>query len=87
MTTTTRTNDGARCPVCDKQLDAATNAEDIDAAPKAGDISVCIYCHTLLEFNEDLTLRLCSQAVFNSLSKPTQNMLLSIGACLVGPSS
>ena len=43
------------CPTCKTKLDAATNITE-DTAPAAGDITVCAYCTSLLEFKDDGTL-------------------------------
>lgn len=44
------------CPTCSEVLDAATNTEG-DRAPKAGDVSVCAYCATLLIFEDERHMR------------------------------
>ena len=50
------------CPKCDKVLDGATHAggED-DAVPTPGDISICLYCVAILQFQEDLSLNELSE--------------------------
>lgn len=45
------------CPECGKRLDAATGLTS-DRPPKPGDISVCVGCHAVLEFDDYLRLRL-----------------------------
>jgi hypothetical protein len=52
-----RTNPEARCPACQTTLDGASSMGD-RPMPRPGDLSVCVYCTALLEFNTDLTLRL-----------------------------
>lgn len=54
MTIRTRTNE---CLKCHGDLDAASCVNDDAAKPKAGDISICIYCGNLAAFGEGLTLR------------------------------
>lgn len=61
------TNQEARCPACLRTLNGAA-AIGRRATPRAGDLSVCCYCTALLEFNTDLTVRLLSREVFESLS-------------------
>lgn len=39
-------------------LDAATGMSDPDAIPKPGDVTICFYCTTVLEFTEDMTLEI-----------------------------
>jgi len=38
------------CPACIREIDGATSADGKDAKPAAGDVSVCLYCGTLLRF-------------------------------------
>lgn len=45
-----------KCPNCDADLDATTDPTNQNNAPEAGDITICFYCETLLEFKEDMTL-------------------------------
>jgi hypothetical protein len=46
----------SECPECGKNNDVATNANGGDDPPNPGDISVCFYCGTALEFTDELTL-------------------------------
>lgn len=43
-----------RCPYCDYQMDAATAAFKPDASPKPGDVSVCMSCAQILQFDDNL---------------------------------
>ena len=46
------------CPQCGKVLDAATPTRLEDKrAPEPGDISVCLHCHGLLVYGDDMSLR------------------------------
>ena len=45
------------CPVCNYKLDAATPADDPDAVPEPGCVSVCIHCVSVHVFGDDLRLR------------------------------
>ncbi len=71
---TSRTNDAARCPACQKHLDAAS---DMRAAstPKPGDLSVCAYCSMLCTFNDDLTLRPMRADEFETLPPTVKQQL------------
>lgn len=53
LTTTTRMPSAA-CQACGKVNDAASGKRGI--TPKAGDVSVCIGCGQLNQFNADLAL-------------------------------
>lgn len=51
------------CPLCGYTLDAATNADSGDKiAPKPGDVTVCFGCAGILEFTEDMGVRLADVA-------------------------
>lgn len=51
-----------RCPSCGKQLDAATATTlDIKRGPISGDITVCINCITVLQYQKDLQLKILSK--------------------------
>ena len=43
------------CPHCGHKLNAASN-EMGGREPKAGDLSICFHCATILEFDKDLKL-------------------------------
>jgi RNase P subunit RPR2 len=62
-----------RCPACRHKLDAATNAQrGTSAAPKDGDITVCIQCGTALQFASDAALRVLSSAELERLPADTR---------------
>jgi hypothetical protein len=44
------------CPSCGIPLDAASGVSDADAQPETGDITVCFYCNTVLEYTGDMDL-------------------------------
>lgn len=46
------------CPTCMTTLDAVTGMTDPDAMPEPGDVTVCFYCTTVLEYAEDMTLQI-----------------------------
>lgn len=48
----------AHCPNCGTRLDAAAAADGSASTPKHGDLSICFRCGEILEFNEQLRLRL-----------------------------
>jgi len=53
----TTLTDDHECPGCGATLNAATGT-DGEAIPREGDLSICYKCGSLLEFNEDLSVRL-----------------------------
>lgn len=44
------------CPICKAPLDRAMNPEGPGKLPEKGDVSICFYCLTALEFTEGLNL-------------------------------
>lgn len=51
-----------RCPYCDYELDTATNADGSGAKPRAGDLTVCLSCAQVLEFDASLAPQKVSDA-------------------------
>jgi hypothetical protein len=47
-------NVGNICPSCNAPGDGATNLDSENVEPEAGDFSICAYCATVLEFDENL---------------------------------
>jgi hypothetical protein len=44
------------CPLCDSILDAATGVDNEVQVPVPGDHTVCIYCASPLQFDDDMNL-------------------------------
>jgi hypothetical protein len=44
----------ARCPWCDKRLDAVTDADVHERGPDPGDLTICIQCASLLRLDGNL---------------------------------
>ena len=44
------------CLNCGKELDAASGLEH-DSTPSPGDMTVCLYCHHVMVYESELTLR------------------------------
>jgi hypothetical protein len=55
------------CPECGAPLDAVSSARGGKDPPNAGDVSICIQCGTLLEFNNDISSRKLSPEAFAAL--------------------
>lgn len=51
------------CPKCNEVMDALTNFED-DSTPREGDVSICINCLQILQFDSDLKLKLVTDEEF-----------------------
>lgn len=61
------------CPVCLQALDAASDRQR--NTPRPGDVSVCMYCATALEFGADMRPVLLTQATSDGLSQDTLDQL------------
>ena len=57
------------CPKCGYLFDSATCMEEAkgDIEPKSGDISLCFNCAAILEFDENLKLKMCDEKTINEL--------------------
>lgn len=45
-----------QCPVCETSLNATTGVSDHAAIPQPGDITVCLYCTSILEYDNAMSL-------------------------------
>ena len=55
------------CPSCKANLDAATKFAGPAGGPKPGDLSVCFYCGSMLEFDASLRLKFIDTVTWDSL--------------------
>ena len=58
----------AACPCCGKKLDGATELSGDEATPQAGDFSICLYCGTILEYEEGFFLHVASDESLSRLN-------------------
>lgn len=56
----------SRCPYCDKPLDAASAP---GRGPKRGDVSVCIFCAGVMQFDAELRLVRLSSAELREINR------------------
>lgn len=56
-----------KCPNCEFSVKAVFNYEEGKDPPQPGNIVVCLKCDKLMEFREDMTLRLFSNEEFDLL--------------------
>ena len=47
---------GWRCPRCGKKLDGHTACQEGKSKPAAGDVTICLYCHSVFEVSAELQL-------------------------------
>ena len=50
-----------KCPGCGRTLDGFTDVKNANNRPKSGDISFCLYCREVLEFDENMNFKLAPQ--------------------------
>lgn len=46
-----------KCPTCGKTLDAAGTLSGVDEIPAPEDVTVCIHCGDIAQFQSDLSLK------------------------------
>lgn len=66
----------SNCPACDTVLDVAKRIAGAGNAPEHGDVTFCIACGELLQF--DTGLRLVPFQGFSGLPEHVQEFLLSV---------
>lgn len=71
----TRVQGGGECPVCLNSVSGASPISKGNAKPKPGDISVCVYCGAILEFDDTLNLQAISEESFQTLPSVTRDAL------------
>lgn len=64
------------CPKCQARLDAATDAAGGDAVPKPGDLTICIHCTAVLQFDAARMPVLVDEAARASMDAVTQVRLM-----------
>ena len=72
--------DADRCPKCGHLFNSATCVDETkgDIEPTAGDISLCVNCAAILEFDENLKLRMCDDKTINELDDELLNEIIKV---------
>lgn len=65
------------CPKCKVLLDGATNTQG-EIGPRGGDLTICVYCSTLLKFDDNIQLVIMSDEEFNKLPENDKKHLNKI---------
>lgn len=60
------------CPCCQRKLDCATYMGKEKRKPKPSDLTICMYCTTLLQFDESLCVKELSAQEINLLDARAQ---------------
>lgn len=64
---------GNICPKCNEPVTGASVLSGEQVDPVSGDLSICVYCLSLLTYNDDLTSRVLTPDEF--LELPDENRL------------
>lgn len=73
----------SNCPQCNYFMDASTSIDgDEDIKPSPGDISLCIKCGAMLDFDDDMKLQFLSQEKFEELDENTRSQIVSARAAI-----
>lgn len=72
-----RLTGNCECPVCSKQCDGFVDPNDNGANPKSGDLTLCIYCNTFLQFMDD-GLRVAPESIVNQLVEADRNRVTNM---------
>lgn len=66
------------CASCGYRLDASTSISSVEIEPSPGDLSVCLNCGDVSEFNDILVCVPCPEETLNKLSPKTKTMLTKL---------
>lgn len=68
------------CCACNKLIDAATSADGDSEPPGPGDITICVYCGEVLEYQDNMDIAKLSEKSFASIPDGTQRYLRELQA-------
>lgn len=66
-----------RCPRCGKNLNRSSPVDNQPLAPVPGDFTVCVGCVAILQFDEQMKLKVPEQAAIEQLDAQTLQHLLA----------
>ena len=73
-----------KCPTCGKSLNAAGLLSGVDDAPDPEDLTVCLYCSNVAQFQSDLSLKHVPESDYACFGAETytgiRRILFAIGA-------
>jgi hypothetical protein len=64
------------CYKCGRLLDASSHINDANIKPNPGDFTICIYCASVLVFNDDLTARAITDEELLALSEESRQIII-----------
>ena len=75
-----------RCPHCSESLSAVAHP-DMEAVPRPGDLSICVYCACPLRFTETLGIERLTEEDVKKLPASTQAELNAVRSLFKGPTT
>lgn len=71
-------NEYAACPCCKKKLTGASGIQDDTSVPEPGDLSICIYCGTILEYEEGFFLHVAPDESLSRLNSEEPEVYIQL---------
>jgi len=70
----------SQCPGCRTMLDGCTviNDPDEEKLPKPGDLTVCMYCGSILRFTDGRMLAICTKEDLEDVEEETMDLLIEV---------
>lgn len=68
----------SQCPVCRYEMDSASDADGRGGEPSAGDLSVCLNCGEMLQFNDIRVLKSITRESIEELDAETKTVLFRV---------
>lgn len=66
------------CPTCHYQMDTVTSLDDqLETPPQEHDITLCLKCGEILEFQKDLSVIVIDQSTLDNLDPQTKHTLIT----------
>lgn len=69
------------CPMCGAQMEGATGIGESGAGPFPGAWTICLYCGSILRFDDRLAVRLATADEVRALDEPSKKLLRIAKQC------
>lgn len=66
------------CPKCLNKLTAQTGLHNFESIPQKHDFIICGYCLAILQFNEDLTLRIVTRSQLKAIQDRDPEFIIAL---------
>ena len=71
-------NEYAACPCCHAKLTGASGIQDETSVPEPGDLSICLYCGTILEYEEGFFLHVATDETLSRLNSEEPEVYIQL---------